>query len=206
MTYKPEKLPAGYFETVHLRMPKKGDKVLVYLTERGGGSFVAGFSWGSLEESTLVTDEGSKTRAAWLEYARAGCGLSLRSMGTTPVRNRNWWSPLELGLIAAMLALVPSCGPISVPAHVTRDGTPYTLTCTRVNAQLLAFTRFQTDKSLEDDGLPARAILGVPVSDAFAVKTESCGGRSRPAWILVLRAEITDQRAEEILHKVSPAP
>jgi hypothetical protein len=92
-----------------------------------------------------------------------------------------------------------------VPAHVTLDGTPYTRTCTRVNAQLLAFTRFRTDESLEDDGLLARAIVGVPVSDAFAVKTE-CGGRSRPAWILVLRAEITDQRAEEILDKVSPAP
>jgi hypothetical protein len=104
-----------------------------------------------------------------------------------------------------MLVLVPSCGPINVPAHVTRDGTPYTRTCTRVDAQLLAFTRFRTDESLEDDGLPARAIPGVPVSDAFAVKTE-CGGRSRPAWFLVLRAEITDQRAEEILHKVSPAP
>jgi hypothetical protein len=48
--------------------------------------------------------------------------------------------------------------------------------------------------------------VGVPVSDAFAVKRESCGGRSRTAWFLVLRAEISDQRAEEILHKVSPAP
>jgi len=76
MTFEPEKLPAGYFETVHLRTPEKGDKVIVYLTERAGGGFVGGFSWGSLEESTLVTDDGSKTRAAWLEYAREGCGLS----------------------------------------------------------------------------------------------------------------------------------
>jgi hypothetical protein len=104
-----------------------------------------------------------------------------------------------------MLALVPSCGPISVPAHVTRDGAPYTRTCSMVNAQLLASTRFRTDESLEDDGLPARAIVGVPVSDAFAVKTE-CGELSRPAWILVLREDITDQRAEEILRKVSAAP
>jgi len=76
MTFEPAKLPAGYFETVHLRTPEKGDRVIVYLTERGGGGFVGGFSWGSLEESTLVTDDGSKTRAAWLEYAREGCGLS----------------------------------------------------------------------------------------------------------------------------------
>jgi hypothetical protein len=128
-----------------------------------------------------------------------------RHLGTTPVRNRNRRCPLQLSLIAVMLALVPSCGPINVPAHVTRDGTPYLRTCSRVDSQLLAFTSFRTDESLEGDGLPARAIVGVPVSDAFAVKTE-CGGRSRSAWILVLREGITDLRAREILHKVSPAP
>jgi hypothetical protein len=74
MTFGPTTLPGGYSETVHLRTPERGTKVAVYMTFRGGGSFSARFSWGSLDEGKLLTDDGTKTPAEWLRYAREGCG------------------------------------------------------------------------------------------------------------------------------------
>jgi hypothetical protein len=74
MTFEPGSVPTGYLETVALHAPAPGDEVLVYVTKRGGGDFVAGFSWGSLREGRLITDDGTKTFAGWLKYAREGCG------------------------------------------------------------------------------------------------------------------------------------
>jgi hypothetical protein len=74
MTFEPGSVPTGYLETVALHAPAPGDEVLVYVTKRGGGGFVAGFSWGSLREGRLITDDGTKTFAGWLKYAREGCG------------------------------------------------------------------------------------------------------------------------------------
>lgn len=74
MTFEPGTLPTGYSETVQLRTPEPGDEVSVYIRFRGGGSFVAPFSWGSLREGTFLTDDGAKTSADWLSYARESCG------------------------------------------------------------------------------------------------------------------------------------
>jgi hypothetical protein len=74
MTFEPGKVPSGYSETVNLHEPRPGDEVLIYVAPQGGGGFVAGFSWGTLGEGRLITDAGSKTAAAWLEYAIEGCG------------------------------------------------------------------------------------------------------------------------------------
>jgi hypothetical protein len=41
-----------------------------YITVRGGGGFVAGFPWASLEDDSLLTDAGTETAAGWLKYAR----------------------------------------------------------------------------------------------------------------------------------------
>jgi hypothetical protein len=74
MTFEPGMLLTGYSETVHLRTPQQGDEVSVYISLRGGGDFLASFSWGSLEEGTFLTDDGAKTPVEWLRYAREGCG------------------------------------------------------------------------------------------------------------------------------------
>jgi len=74
MTFEPGNVPTGYSETVALHAPEPGGEVLVYITFRGGGSFVAGFPWASLEDGSLLTDAGTETAAGWLKYAREGCG------------------------------------------------------------------------------------------------------------------------------------
>jgi hypothetical protein len=57
-TFEPGNIPAGYRETVSLKMPEKGDVVVIYLDIRGGGSGAFGFDWGSLSPGTLLTQEG----------------------------------------------------------------------------------------------------------------------------------------------------
>jgi hypothetical protein len=74
MTFEPANVPTGYSETVTLDAPEPGRDVLVYITVRGGGSFVAGFSWGSLDDGSLLTQAGTNTATGWLRYAREGCG------------------------------------------------------------------------------------------------------------------------------------
>jgi hypothetical protein len=71
MTFEPGNVPTGYSETVTLHAPEPGEEVLVYITFRGGGSFVAGFPWASVEDGSLLTDAGTETAAGGLKYAAA---------------------------------------------------------------------------------------------------------------------------------------
>jgi hypothetical protein len=73
-TFEPGNIPVGYRETVPLDMPKKGDEVVIDLHIRHGGWGTLRFDWGSLSPSTLLTDDGPKSRSQWLDYAIEGCG------------------------------------------------------------------------------------------------------------------------------------
>lgn len=73
--FEPGDIPAGYRETIPLDEPQDGTEVVVDVGIRHGGLGGAyPFAWETLEPGKLVTDDGVKSRSAWLDYAIEGCG------------------------------------------------------------------------------------------------------------------------------------